>query len=103
MLLSATAVTDPSGNYLMSRSMVYDMTERKRAEDEIRRVNRAHRALSTCNQALVRATDESTLVQQIARSSSRKQAIASAGSAMRNRMPPGPCGPSRKRDSTKAT
>ena len=45
--------------------MVYDMTERRRAEDQLRRVNRAHRALSTCNQALVRATDESALVRQI--------------------------------------
>ncbi len=49
----------------MSRSMVYDMTERKRAEDQLRRVNRAHRALSTCNEALIRATDESALVGQI--------------------------------------
>jgi PAS domain S-box-containing protein len=64
-LVSATAVTDDSGNYLMSRSMVYDMTERRRAEERLRSVNRAHRALSTCNQALVRATDEPTLVQQI--------------------------------------
>ena len=37
-----------------------------------------------------------------ARSSSRKQGIVSAGSAMRSRMPPGPCGPSRKRGSRKA-
>jgi PAS domain S-box-containing protein len=67
VLLSATAVIDAGGNYLMSRSMVYDMTERRRADDRLRRVNRAHRAISTCNQALVRATDESTLVQQICR------------------------------------
>jgi PAS domain S-box-containing protein len=65
VLVSATAVTDGDGNYLMSRSMVYDMTERKRAEVLLRRVNRAHRALSTCNQALVRATDEPALVHQI--------------------------------------
>ena len=64
-LLGATAVTDDSGNYLMSRSMVYDITERRRAEERLHRVNRAHRALSTCNQALVRATDEPTLIRQI--------------------------------------
>ena len=40
VLISATAITDPDGNFLMSRSMVYDMTERKRAEDEIRRLAR---------------------------------------------------------------
>jgi PAS domain S-box-containing protein len=40
---------------------------RQRAEEQLRRVNRAHRALSTCNQALVRATDESALLRQICR------------------------------------
>jgi len=67
VLLSATAITDSNGNFLASRSMVYDMTERKRAEERLRRVNRAHRALSTCNQALVRATDEAALLLQICR------------------------------------
>jgi PAS domain S-box-containing protein len=36
VLLSATAVKDHSGNFLMSRSVVYDMTERKRADEAIR-------------------------------------------------------------------
>jgi PAS domain S-box-containing protein len=36
VLLSATAIKDHSGNFLMSRSVVYDMTERKRAEEAIR-------------------------------------------------------------------
>src|SRR5262245_33757123 len=36
VLLSATALKDHSGNFLMSRSVVYDMTERKRAEEAIR-------------------------------------------------------------------
>jgi len=34
VLLSATAITDESGNYLMSRSTIYDITERKRLEQE---------------------------------------------------------------------
>ena len=36
VLLSATAVTDSAGNYLMSRSTIYDITARKRAENEVR-------------------------------------------------------------------
>src|SRR5262245_37287721 len=36
VLLSATAIRDHSGNFLMSRSVVYDMTERKRADEAIR-------------------------------------------------------------------
>ena len=34
VLLSATAITDMSGNYLMSRSTMFDITERKRLEQE---------------------------------------------------------------------
>ena len=40
-------------------------TQRRRAEEALRRINRAHRALSSCNEALIRATDESALLQQI--------------------------------------
>jgi PAS domain S-box-containing protein len=36
VLLSATAVTDRAGKYLMSRSTIYDITARKRAENEVR-------------------------------------------------------------------
>ena len=39
--------------------------ERQRGEDRLQRVNRAHSALSMANQALVRATQESALLQQI--------------------------------------
>ena len=34
VLLSATAITDRSGNYLMSRSTMFDITDRKRLEQE---------------------------------------------------------------------
>lgn len=36
VLLSATAVTDNAGNYIMSRSTMFDITKRKRAEEEAR-------------------------------------------------------------------
>jgi PAS domain S-box-containing protein len=39
--------------------------ERYQAETQLRRLNRTNRALSRCNEALVRATDESTLLQQV--------------------------------------
>ena len=45
VLVSATAITDPDGNYLMSRSMVYDMTERKRAEEALRLASAYNRSL----------------------------------------------------------
>ena len=39
VLLNATAIRDPHGNYVMSRSTMYDITERRHAEEEIRRWN----------------------------------------------------------------
>ncbi len=39
--------------------------ERQRSEARLRRINRAHRALSSCNQAVIRAADESSLFEQI--------------------------------------
>ncbi len=38
VLLSATVVRDSDGNYVMSRSTVYDITMRRRAENEVRRL-----------------------------------------------------------------
>jgi sigma-B regulation protein RsbU (phosphoserine phosphatase) len=54
VLVSATAITDPGGAYVMSRSMVYDMTERKRAEEEIRRLARLHAEAAELGQDALR-------------------------------------------------
>jgi PAS domain S-box-containing protein len=43
----------------------HDITERKRAEEQLRWLNRALRATSDCNQALVRAVDEFSLLEEI--------------------------------------
>jgi two-component system sensor histidine kinase UhpB len=47
--------------------VVEDITERLRAEKGLRRANRALRMLTDCNQALVRATDEESLLQSACR------------------------------------
>src|SRR5271166_933888 len=44
-----------------------DITERKRAEEALRRLNRELRAISDCNQTLLRATDEQSLLEEICR------------------------------------
>jgi hypothetical protein len=44
-----------------------DITERKRAEESLSRLNRELRAISNCNQTLLRATDEQSLLDQICR------------------------------------
>ncbi|OFV90669.1 MAG: hypothetical protein A3G76_09655 [Acidobacteria bacterium RIFCSPLOWO2_12_FULL_65_11] len=46
---------------------IRDITERKRAEDALRRLNRAHRALSSCNKALIRITEEAAWLDEICR------------------------------------
>ncbi len=47
------------------QAMVEDITDRKRAQAELMAVNRALKVLSTCNQAVIRATDESALLHEI--------------------------------------
>jgi sigma-B regulation protein RsbU (phosphoserine phosphatase) len=53
------AERDATGRVTLVRGSIQDITERKREERELVRLNRALRALSLCNQALTRATDES--------------------------------------------
>lgn len=53
-------------SFLQAVSNILGSTvERYRAEAQLLRINRAHRALSLCNEAMVRATDELEFLQQI--------------------------------------
>jgi len=54
------AERDAGGRVTLIRGSIQDITERKREERELVRLNRALRALSLCNQALTRTTDEAT-------------------------------------------
>jgi PAS domain S-box-containing protein len=47
--------------------LAWDVAGRMRAESELRRANRALRALSDCNQAVIRATDEAELLAAVCR------------------------------------
>ena len=49
------------------QAIIRDITERKRTELELRRANRALQTISECNQLLVRAVDETTLLNGICR------------------------------------
>jgi signal transduction histidine kinase/CHASE3 domain sensor protein len=54
------------GLLLASASIVYrDMSRRKKAEEELLRANRALKALTACNEATVRATEESDLLERV--------------------------------------
>ena len=49
------------------QGIIRDITERKLAEERLIRLNRELRAISSCNQALVRVTDETTLLREVCR------------------------------------
>ena len=59
---SGVPVFDQSGDFRGYRGIDRDITERKRAERALRRLNRALKTLSACNEVLVRATDETGLL-----------------------------------------
>jgi phosphoserine phosphatase RsbU/P len=56
---------DSTGRAVRGIGTVQDITERKHGQQQLLRSYRANRALSRCNQALVRATDEPVLLQQV--------------------------------------
>lgn len=59
------ALWDRGGNLVRMVGSYTDISDRKRAEQELHQVNRALRTISDCNQALVRATTESELLNDI--------------------------------------
>jgi PAS domain S-box-containing protein len=58
---------DPNGQIVGLRGTALDITERKRAEEALRRTNRALRTLSVANEALVHARTEQELLKEICR------------------------------------
>jgi PAS domain S-box-containing protein len=67
MYVSATSMFDAEHRFIGSFAMLTDITERKRVSEALRRSNRELRAISNCNQVLLRSTDEQSLVQEICR------------------------------------
>jgi PAS domain S-box-containing protein len=61
--VTANLVTVGGKKYILASHR--DITGRKRVETELRRANRAMRMISLCNQEMVRATDETALLQTI--------------------------------------
>jgi PAS domain S-box-containing protein len=60
-------VLDEEQHFQFCRHVLIDVTERKRGEDALRKLNRALRMLTQCNQALVHAEDEEKLLNEICR------------------------------------
>ncbi len=66
-LHSFCPVSDDTDRVHCVASFSRDITERKRAEEALSKLNRTLKALSESNQALVRSTDESSYVEEVCR------------------------------------
>jgi PAS domain S-box-containing protein len=58
---------DHEGRIVSALAVARDVTERKQSEEALRRVNRELRAITDCNEVLMRATDESALLNEVCR------------------------------------
>jgi PAS domain S-box-containing protein len=67
LLIRNVPLHDGRGRIVKWYGTSTDIDERKRAEEALRRLNRELRAISNCNQALLRATDERSLLEEICR------------------------------------
>jgi PAS domain S-box-containing protein len=67
VLLSATSIKDEKGTFVMSRSTIYDMTERREAQERISQLNRIYRLLIKINEAIVHLRDPDELYRQVCR------------------------------------
>jgi len=67
MIYTVFHITDAAGRPVGLATASRDIAGRKQAEEALRRSNRELRALSNCNQTLLRATDEQNLLQEICR------------------------------------
>lgn len=65
--LTISPLRNASGDIVGASTIARDITERKRAETELRRLNRALAMLSDSNQTLIRAVNEANLLRDICR------------------------------------
>ncbi|MCL4430404.1 MAG: PAS domain S-box protein [Chloroflexi bacterium] len=64
-LVTTTPLRDEKGTMIGSVHVARNITERKKAEEALNKLNRHLRAISNSSQALMHATDESTLTQEV--------------------------------------
>jgi PAS domain S-box-containing protein len=66
-LVSVTPILDKAGNIAGSVHVARDITERKKREDELYRLNRTLEALSKSSQAMTRTSDEQEFLDEVCR------------------------------------
>ncbi len=82
VLLNATAVTDPQGRFLMSRSTLIDITERKRADQALRQSHQALEGLVAERTTELLEVNQ-RLEQELAQSKQIQQALTASESRFR--------------------
>ncbi|MBM4299973.1 MAG: PAS domain S-box protein [Deltaproteobacteria bacterium] len=65
--LSTASLYDGAGAMTGIMGIIEDITEPKRLEERLRQVSRALKAITECHQALIRATDERELLNEVCR------------------------------------
>ncbi len=65
LLVTISPILDPDGHVIHAIVQHEDITEQTRAQEALAGVNRRLRMLSDCNQALIRGTDEASLLQAV--------------------------------------
>ncbi len=65
--VSHSPIKSEQGDVIGVAVLAQDLTERKQAEETLRHLNRELRAISICNQTLLRAVDEQMLLEDICR------------------------------------
>ena len=67
VVYNASVYKDENGRVSGVFAAARDISERKKAEEELLQVNRALKALTECNEAMVRASEESDLLERVCR------------------------------------
>ena len=65
--MSATAIYDKEGQYVMSRSIAFNISERKEAEEKLLRLNHLYAVLSAIDKAIVHSNSHEELFQEVCR------------------------------------
>jgi len=65
--LTISPIHDRQGNIVGASTIARDISLRRRADEELRGLNRRLRAMGACHQALLRAKDEPSLLQEVCR------------------------------------
>jgi PAS domain S-box-containing protein len=67
VLYNASVYKDENGKVIGVFAAARDISERKKAEKELAQVNRALKAITECNEAMVRASEEADLLERVCR------------------------------------